>query len=161
MHNTSGAEHWNERGDFIFHERTPEEQKKITDAEKKVKESVEDFAKALDSVSPWLTGELLDIFGKLKQIWWIEETTLWGESFKLLYDKNTDKMPNKLKNILEEMLKQLTEYDLVKQKSKSLEEMLRACASISATECWSKKKSGDGGLKITPETHDWWRWKVE
>lgn len=44
-------------------------------------------------------------------------------------------MPNKLKNILEEMLKQLTEYDLVKQKSKSLEEMLRACASISATEC--------------------------
>jgi hypothetical protein len=64
-------------------------------------------------------------------------------------------MPNKLKNILEEMLKQLTEYDLVKQKSKSLEEMLKACASISSTECSGKKISGDGGLKITPETHDW------
>jgi hypothetical protein len=51
MSNPAGASQKNDK-DFIFHERTPEEQKKITDAERKVKESVEDFAKALDSVSP-------------------------------------------------------------------------------------------------------------
>ena len=158
MSNTSGANQKNDK-DFIFHERTPEEQKKITDAEKKVKESVEEFAKALDSVSPWLTKELLDIFDKLKQIWWIEETTLWKESFKLLYSKNTDKMPDKLRHILWEMLKQLTEYELVKQKSRSLEEMLRACASISAAECCNNVNIDEWWLKITPETHDWWRWK--
>ena len=159
MNNTPGVNCENKREDFIFHERTPEEQKKIADAEKKVKESVEDFAKALDSVSPWLTKELLDIFDKLKQIWWIEETTLWNESFKLLYSKNTDKMPDKLRHILWEMLKQLTEYESVKQRSRSLEEMLRACASISAAECSNNTKTDcEWGCKITPETHDRWRW---
>ena len=155
MHETFGERH----EDFIFHERTPEEEKKIADAEEKVKHSVEDFAKALDSVSPWLTKELLDIFDKLKQIWWIEETTLWSESFKLLYNKNTDKMPDKLRQILWEMLKQLTEYELVKQKSRSLEEMLRTCASINVVEC--SKKDSDSNCRIKPQTHEWGRWKVE
>lgn len=41
------------------------------------------------------------------------------------------------------MLKQLTEYEFVKQKSRSLEEMLRACASISAAECCNNTNSDD------------------
>jgi hypothetical protein len=53
------------------------------------------------------------------------------------------------------MLKQLTEYELVKQKSRSLEEMLRACASISAAECSNKGNGDDCGFTIMPETHDW------
>ena len=147
--------------DFIFHEKTPEEEKKLAAAEKKVKESAEEFARALDSVSPWLTKDLLDIFDRLKQIWWIDETTLWSESFKLLYDKNSDKMPEKLRSILREMLKQLTEYELVKQRSRSLEDMLRACASIRAAESSNVIRSESGKVRIIPTTRDWWRWKIQ
>jgi hypothetical protein len=41
-----------------------------------------------------------------------------------------DKIPDKLENILNKMLELLTQYKSVRQRSKTLEEMLRACASI-------------------------------
>ena len=63
----------------------------------------------------------------------MEETVLWGMSFKLLYEKNRDKVPEKLKNILEEMLVNLSQYESVKQKSESLEDLLRACAFINTS----------------------------
>lgn len=63
----------------------------------------------------------------------MEETVLRGMSFKLLYLRNKNKMPEKLKDILEEMLVNLSKYEAVKQKSKSLEDLLRACAFISAS----------------------------
>lgn len=132
MLETPKAEYEHKTEAFIFPEVTSEKVDKLADAEKKVKDAVESFAKALDSVAPWLTKELLDIFENLKQIWWVEETVLWGMSFKLLYERNRDKMQEKLKDILWEMLDNLSAYELVKQKSKSLEEMLRACASINA-----------------------------
>ena len=91
---------------FIF---PPENKKQIVDAEKKVEDAAKRFAKALDSTKKWLTKELLDIFENLKKVWWVEETVLWGMSFKLLYEKNRDKMPEKLKNILEEMLVNLSQ----------------------------------------------------
>ena len=132
MSETFEAEYEQRTEAFIFPEVTSEKADKLAAAEKKVKDAVESFAKALDSVAPWLTKELLDIFENLKQIWWVEETVLWGMSFKLLYERNRDKMQEKLKDILWEMLDNLSAYELVKQKSKSLEEMLRAYASINA-----------------------------
>ena len=115
---------------FIFPNESSEAKEAINKAEKTIMEAVESFAKALDSTSPWLTNELLDIFGNLKKIEWIEETKLWETSFNLLYEKNANKIPDKIRLILKDMLDALTQYNLVKNKSKTLEEMLRACGSI-------------------------------
>ena len=66
----------------------------------------------------------------MKKIGWIEESKLWETSFNLLYEKNVDKIPDKIRVILKEMLDSLTQYNHVKDKSKTLEEMLKACASM-------------------------------
>ena len=121
---------------FVFPEESSETKEAIDKAEKTIMESVESFAKALDSTSPWLTKELLDIFDNVKQIWWIEESKLWETSFDLLYEKNADKIPEKIRAILKNMLDSLSQYNLVKERSKTLEEMLKACSSIcSNSEC--------------------------
>ena len=123
----------NSTGGFVFPKQSAETKKAIDNAEKSIMKSVESFARALDSTSPWLTKELLDIFDSIKKIGWIEETKLWETSFNLLYEKNADKIPDKIRVILKEMLDSLTQYNLIKDKSKTLEEMLRACSSICAT----------------------------
>lgn len=115
---------------FVFPEESSETKEAIDKAEKTIMESVESFAKALDSTSPWLTKELLDIFDNVKQIGWIEESKLWETSFDLLYEKNADKIPEKIRAILKNMLDSLSQYNLVKERSKTLEEMLKACSSI-------------------------------
>lgn len=121
---------------FVFPEESSETKEAIGKAEKTIMESVESFAKALDSTSPWLTKELLDIFDNVKQIGWIEESKLWETSFDLLYEKNADKIPEKIRAILKNMLDSLSQYNLVKERSKTLEEMLKACSSIcSNSEC--------------------------
>jgi len=136
---------------FVFPEVTPEKADQLVAAEKKVKDAVESFAKALDSISPGLTKELLDIFENLKQIWWVEETILWGISFRLLYERNSNKMPEKVKNILWEMLDNLTQYELVKKKSKSLEELLKACASINTSSDYKDISIKTGWRTFIPE----------
>lgn len=115
---------------FIFPNESSEAKEAINKAEKTITEAVESFARALDSTSPWLTKELLDIFDTIKNIGWIEETKLWETSFNLLYEKNADKIPEKIRWILKEMLEALIQYNLVKNKSRTLEEILRACSSV-------------------------------
>ena len=115
---------------FVFPKESEETKEAIEKAEKTITQSVESFAKALDSTSPWLTKQLLDIFDNIKKIGWIDETKLWETSFNLLYEKNADKIPEKIRVILKEMLDSLTQYNLLRDRSKTLEEMLRACASI-------------------------------
>lgn len=130
---------------FVFPEVTPEEEDKLAAAEKKVEEACESFAKALDSTAPWLTKELLDIYEQLEKIlWvkekteekkenkkeWVEKTVLWSMSFKLLYEKHKDVIPEKLRDIFAKMLDELSMYENTKLKNKQLKEMLRSCASI-------------------------------
>ena len=126
--NSSNTE--NSTGNFVFPKQSSETKEAVDKAEKIITESVESFAKALDSTSPWLTKELLDIFDNVKKIGWIDETKLWETSFNLLYEKNADKIPDQIRVILKEMLDSLSQYNCVKTRSKTLEEMLRACASI-------------------------------
>ena len=115
---------------FVFPKQSSETKEAVDKAEKIITESVESFARALDSTSPWLTKELLDIFDNVKKIGWIDETKLWETSFNLLYEKNADKIPDKIRLILKEMLDSLSQYNCVKNRSRTLEEMLRACSSI-------------------------------
>lgn len=135
------AEYEKNKEAFVFPEVTQEEEAKLAAAEKKVEDTCQSFAKALDSVSQWLTKELLDIYEKLEWIlWekkdklagedWVERSVLWGMAYKLLYEKHKDVFPEKLKDILWEMLKNLSQYEEVKIKHKSLKDMLRSCASI-------------------------------
>ena len=130
---------------FVFHEATSEELNKLDAAEKKVEDTCQSFAEALDSTYPWLTKELLDIYEQLEEmVWikegtgteekWVEKTVLWGMAFKLLYEKHKDVIPEKLQEILGEMLNELSEYERVKLKSKSLKDMLRSCAYITSNE---------------------------
>lgn len=143
---------------FVFPEVSEEEEAKLAAAEKKVEDTCQSFAEALDSVSLWLTKELLDIYETLewilwvrgekreseKDIWkiWVERTVLWGMAYKLLYEKHKDIFPEKLKDILWEMLRDLSEYEEVKIKHKSLKDMLRSCASIASVQ--SAIKFGGG-----------------
>lgn len=130
---------------FVFPEVTQEEEAKLAAAEKKVEDTCQSFAEALDSVSMWLTKELLDIYEKLEGIlwekkdempWkdWVEKSVLWGMAYKLLYEKHKDVFPEKLKDILWEMLRDLSKYEEVKIKHKSLKDMLRSCASIASVQ---------------------------
>ena len=128
--NVSRSNTENSSDSFVFPKESSETKDAIEKAEKTITQSVKSFSKALDSTSPWLTKELLDIFDNIKKIGWIDETKLWETSFNLLYEKNADKIPEKIRVILKEMLDSLTQYNLVKDRSKTLEEMLRACASI-------------------------------
>jgi CRISPR/Cas system CSM-associated protein Csm2 small subunit len=57
-------------------------------------------------------------------------------AFKLLYEKHKDVIPEKLQEILGEMLNELSEYERVKLKSKSLKDMLRSCAYITSNESY-------------------------
>ena len=123
----------NSTNNFVFPKKSSETKEALDKAERTITESVESFARALDSTSPWLTKELLDIFDNLKKIGGIQETKLWETSFNLLYEKNADKIPDKIRSILKEMLDSLSQYNFVKDKSKTLEEMLRACASVCST----------------------------
>lgn len=125
---------------FVFPEVTEQEEARLNAAEQKIEKTCQSFAEALDSIHPWLTKELLDIYEKLEEIlwekekstWekWVEKTILWGMAYKLLYEKHKDVFPEKLKDMLWEMLRDLSEYEEVKIKHKSLKEMLRRCASI-------------------------------
>ena len=130
---------------FVFPEVTQEEEAKLAAAEKKVEDTCQSFAEALDSVSKWLTKELLDIYEKLEGILWekeyektwrdlVERSVLWGMAYKLLYEKHKNIFPEKLKDILWEMLRDLSKYEEVKIKHKSLKDMLRSCASIASVQ---------------------------
>lgn len=143
----SNVESKNSTDNFVFPKESSETKKAIDKAEKSIMDSVESFARALDSTSPWLTKELLNIFDSLKKIGWIEESKLWETSFNLLYEKNADKIPDKIRVILKEMLDSLSQYNLMKDKSKTLEEMLKACSSMCSSE--SKNCHMDIGDKRT------------
>lgn len=69
----------------------------------------------------------------------MDKTTLWNKSFDiLLSNKDVYGMPDKLKNILWEMLKNLTKYDKIKmEKSKPLEKMLIWAISVNNGSCSS------------------------
>ena len=128
--NKMNVDKTNSTSNFVFPAESSETKEALDRAEKTIMESVESFANALDSTSPWLTKELLNIFDNLKKIGWIDESKLRETSFNLLYEKNADKIPDKIRVILKEMLDSLSQYNFVKDRSKTLEEMLKACASM-------------------------------
>jgi len=140
----------NTTDNFVFPKQSSETKEAIDNAEKIITESVESFARALDSTSPWLTKQLLDIFDNVKKIEWIEETKLWETSFNLLYEKNADKIPDKIRLILKEMLDSLSQYNCVKTRSRTLEEMLRACASIGSSSKISTNMNVDSKRNFMP-----------
>ena len=109
----------NESTNFIFPQESSETKKAISDAENKINTSVKIFANALDTISPWLTNELLNIFDINKKnpaFKWLSESDLWLQSLWLLYERNVDKIPDKLENILNKMLELLTKYKSVRQR---------------------------------------------
>ena len=137
---------------FIFPKESSETKKAIDLAEKKINNSVKVFAKNLDAISPWLTAKLLDIFWTLKnksEFRWLTESDQWLHSLELLYDQNTAIIPYDLETILTEMLKLLTQYKSLRKRSKTLEDMLRACASINSMTPSEKKNYN---LGIIPPT---------
>ena len=154
--NKTNVDKTNSTSNFVFPAESSETKDALDRAEKSIMESVASFARALDSTSPWLTKELLDIFDNLKKIGWIEESKLWETSFNLLYEKNADKIPDKIRVILKEMLDSLSQYNFVKDRSKTLEEMLKACASMGME---SKDSSMDIGDERTfiPWNHGNWK----
>ena len=60
---------------FVFHEIS-EEEARLNAAEQKIEKTCQSFAEALDSVYPWLTKELLDIYEKLEEILWEKDKYL-------------------------------------------------------------------------------------
>jgi hypothetical protein len=60
-----------------------------------------------------------------------------------MYEKNSKKIPDKIRVILKEMLDYLVQYNYAKEKSKTLEEMLRACACICSTSKCSMDIGGE------------------
>lgn len=97
---------------------------------------VKRFVDALDSYKNWLTKKLLDIHKNLKEVEWLDEATLWNESFRILLatnDETISKMPDTLKTIFGKMLKNLADYDDVKNnKAIPLEKKMLACLSMNA-----------------------------
>ena len=145
---------------FVFPEKTPEWEKKRNEAEGKINDSVKTFANNLDKIRPWLTRRLLDIFDKFKkdpQFKWLSESDLWLHSLGELY--KTGEIPNPLESILNEMMQLLNDYKVLRNKSKTLEEMLRACAFVCDYEINGKWRNPNKPL-FTQESHEWWRWKL-
>lgn len=148
---------------FVFPEISEQEEARLNAAEKKIEKTCQSFAEALDSVHPWLTKELLDIYEKLEGIMLSnkeseennkskenEKTILWGMAYKLLYEKHKNIFPEKLKDMLWEMLRDLSEYEEVKIKHKSLKEMLRSCASIASVQSAIDTAKFGGWRTFTP-----------
>lgn len=117
---------------FFFSENAEKVSEKRREIDKKVEWDVKIFVEALDSYKNWLTKKLLDIYKNLENIGWMDKTTLWNKSFDiLLSNKEVDNMPEKLKEILFQMLRNLTKYDKIKlERSKPLEKMMLACISL-------------------------------
>jgi len=67
-----------------------------------------------------------------------------------LYEKNADKIPDKIRLILKEMLDSLSQYNCVKTRSRTLEEMLRACASIGSSSKISTNMNVDSKRNFMP-----------
>lgn len=61
---------------FVFHEINEQEEARLRAAEQKIEKTCQSFAEALDSVYPWLTKELLDIYEKLEEILWEKDKYL-------------------------------------------------------------------------------------
>jgi len=115
---------------FVFPKESPETKKAIDKAEDDINGAVKIFANSLDEISPWLTKELLNIFEDSKndiRFKWLSESDLWLHALWALHE--TKNIPDPLENILQKMLELLTQYKSLREKSKTLEEMLRACAS--------------------------------
>lgn len=114
--------------------KVEEVSEKRKEVDRVMMKEVRTFVDALDSYKKWLTKKLLDIHTRLREIWWMDETTLWNESFGILLStKEVDRMPDMIKEILGDMLKNLAEYDKIKKKKAiPLEKMMLACVSISA-----------------------------
>ena len=149
---------------FVFPEISEQEEARLNVAEQKIEKTCQSFAEALDSIHPWLTKELLDIYEKLEGIMWSnkeneeikkdkenEKTILWWMAYKLLYEKHKDIFPEKLKDMLWEMLRDLSEYEEVKIKHKSLKEMLRSCASIASVQTAIDMAKFGGWRTFTPD----------
>lgn len=167
---------------FIFPKESSETKKAIDKAENKINDSVKIFANNLDWISPWLTQQLLKIFDKYKEeknskFSWLSESDLWLHSLWDLYNENRDKISGQMEGILKEMLWLLTQYKTLREKSKSLEEMLRACAYIGDKNTdwdipWLKNQSTPNNtenptedpdltcscfFKPAPSCNKWWR----
>ena len=146
---------------FVFCGPTEEQEKRFSDTEKTVIDTCESFAKALDSVSMWLTKELLDIFETLEGILWAKEvvawkvvgekTMLWGMAYKLLYEKHKDIMSEKIKDVLWNMLSNLSQYEEVKLINISIKDTLRRFASIASVQSAIDTAKFDGWRTFTPE----------
>lgn len=108
------------------------EKRRIID-QKAIKE-VKIFVDALDSYKKWLTRRLLNIHKNLKEVKWLDETTLWNKSFEILLsinDKTIARMPNELKWFFGAMLESLARYDDIKNnKAIPLEKKMLACLSM-------------------------------
>lgn len=118
---------------FFFSESAERVSERRREIDKKVEWDVKIFVDALDSYKKWLTRKLLDIYENLEKIGWMDKTTVWNKSFDiLLANRDMENMPDTLKQILGEMLKNLTKYDKIKmERSKPLEKMMLACISLS------------------------------
>ena len=149
---------------FIFPKESEETKRAVDEAENKINGAVKIFANNLDGLSPWLTKKLLDIFDEYKEqkdfkFSWLSESDLWLHALWDLYEKNKDKIPDQLEGILTEMLESLTQYRSVKQRSKTLEEMLRACAYVET----ASNDTDQEILWIRPSifkpttSNNWWR----
>ena len=121
-------------GGFIFPLELEETKEAMNRANDDINASVKAFAENLDGIDLWLTGKLVEIFETFKKdtnrYWWLSESDLWCSALGELYKRNKDKISYQLERILTEMLKLLDQYHSLVEKSKTLEEMLRACAYI-------------------------------
>ncbi len=121
-------------GGFIFPLELEETKEAMNKANDDINASVKAFAENLDGIDLWLTGKLVEIFETFKndtnKYRWLSESDLWCSALGELYKRNKDKISYQLERILTEMLRLLDQYHSLVEKSRSLEEMLRACAYI-------------------------------
>lgn len=146
---------------FVFPKKSSETKEAFDKAEIKINNSVKTFANNLDSIKPWLTRKLLDIFDKVKsdpKYKWLSTSDLWLHSLGELY--KTGEIPSPLESILNEMMQLLNDYKVLRNKSKTLEDMLRACAFADNHELKEWWRDPNKPLFTWQSSHEWWRWKL-
>ena len=145
---------------FVFPKESSEIKKAIDKEDKKINESVKNFANNLEKIELWLTKQLLNIFNDFQKdpnYSWLSESDLWLHSLGKLYE--TNKIPSPLESILNEMISLLTQYKSESMKSKTLEEMMVACAGFEKKEEEDVLSGSHWTIKHTASTNRW-RWNV-
>lgn len=145
---------------FFFPKKSLDIKKAIDKEDRKINESVKNFVNNLEKIEPWLTKQLLNIFENFKKdplYSWLSESDLWLHSLGKLYE--TNKIPSPLESILNEMISLLTQYKSESIKSKTLEEMMVACAGFEKKEDEDMQSDSHWTIKYSTSTN-WWRWNV-